>query len=115
MGVERVHLKEYVIKRFIGVEAQADGLLFAQELRMYQLMAGMGVGIAFIHLPQICICKQIHCCFFQQHSSAFHKQEKHFINGPLPPGPYSFCSHRQQTAVSTACLRDGGKVTLIGK
>lgn len=84
------------------------GEVFAQELRMYKLIARMGVGIAFIHIPPIYICKQMH--FFQQHSSAFHKREKHFINGPLPPGPYSFYSHRQQTAAGTACLRGGGKL-----
>lgn len=39
------------------------GEAFAQELRMYQLKAGMGVGIAFIHIPPIWICKQMRCFF----------------------------------------------------
>lgn len=34
--------------------------VFAQELRIYKLIAHMGVAIAFAHIPPIYICKQMH-------------------------------------------------------
>lgn len=34
--------------------------VFAQELRMYKVIARMGVGVAFTHVPPIYIYKQMH-------------------------------------------------------
>lgn len=71
-GKIKVYFEEYVIRRFFGVGSQTDKTckIFAQELRKYVLIAGMGVGVAFTHIPLIYICKQMH--FFQD-SSAFYK------------------------------------------
>lgn len=41
--------------------------IFAQELRTYVLIAVMGVGIAFAHIPPIYICKWM--SFFQHFSA----------------------------------------------
>lgn len=48
--------------------------VFAQELRMYKLTAEVGVRIA--------LYTSTNMHFFQQHSSAFSKQQKHLPSGP---------------------------------
>ena len=51
---------------------------FAQGLRTYGLLAGMGLGIEFTHISPKSSCTQVHffVCFFKKDSSAFYEQQK---------------------------------------
>lgn len=88
--------------------------IFAPELRTYVLIVGMGVRIAFAHIPPIYICKRM--SFFQHFSACLQIAETIYKRLLSLSESYRFYCHRfssRQTAVDTACLR-GGEATLTG-
>lgn len=79
---------------------------FAQGVRTYVLLAGMGLGIEFTHIPPIYICKQVLFFFFLNKTFLF-SNSKNTSQMTCLWGPVH-STHRfrsSQTAVNTAWLR----------
>lgn len=87
--------------------------IFAQEIRRYKLIAGVGVRITFIRICQyvfvnrrVCFFSTTLFCFFQRAETL--SKWTLCLQGPIH-SPVS--RGIRQTAVDTACLGGGKRVT----